>query len=383
MTTARAAESDALHARVRSFIEASMRGCEVEPFDGLALSIARFQAANVPAMGKLVAARGVDLASASDADSIPALPCDLFRLARVAAHEPEDDVCVFRTSGTSQGEGARGQHALRTTATYELAALSWGRRMMWPDRSRLRSIVLGPPPSEAPDSSLGFMIGLFADALGGPASFHLRGGSLSIEGVAAACAEARAAGEPAIVLGASFAYVHLLEGRAGLDFTLPVGSRAMQTGGFKGRSREVAPDELRQQIGSIFGIPTASVVGEYGMTELSSQAYEETLVAALGGAPTSVLGGDPPAGHGVYIAPPWMRVSAVGPTSLTPVWGNEMGIARIVDLANVDSAVAIQTSDRVRVSCGGRRIELYGRAPFAVPRGCSIAIDEILGAGRA
>ena len=65
-----------------------------------------------------------------------------------------------------------------------------------------------------------------------------------------------------------------------------------------------------------------------------------------------------------------------------PVAPGEIGIARIVDLSNVDSAVAIQTSDRVRVSGGGRRLELLGRAPGATPRGCSIAIDEILSSER-
>jgi len=84
----------------------------------------------------------------------------------------------------------------------------------------------------------------------------------------------------------------------------------------------------------------------------------------------------------VYFAPPWMRVTAVDPTTLLPVAPGEIGVARIVDLANVDSAVAIQTSDRVRVSGGGHRVELLGRAPGAMPRGCSLAIDEILSAER-
>jgi hypothetical protein len=71
----------------------------------------------------------------------------------------------------------------------------------------------------------------------------------------------------------------------------------------------------------------------------------------------------------------------VDPVSLRPVAPGETGIARIVDLANVDSAVAIQTSDRVRATGAG--FELLGRAPAALPRGCSIAMDEMLGAERA
>jgi hypothetical protein len=365
------AASDALHARVQAFISASLHGdgAPAEPFDALALSIARFQGERVPALARLASARGVDLASARDAAAIPAVPCDVFRLTRIAAHPPSEDQIVFRTSGTSQGREARGEHALRTTATYERAALTWGERLLFPDRRRLGAIVLAPPRDEQADSSLGFMIERFAAHLGGPVRHGLRAGALDVAAVASAAAEARAAREPAIVLGTSFALVHLLDVSAGLDLRLPPGSRVMQTGGYKGRSREVPPEDLRRAVAERFGVPDAYVVAEYGMTELSSQLYEGTLAAALGE-------GDAPARHGVYRAPPWVRVTAVDPVSLAPVERGEAGIARIVDLANIDSAVAIQTADRVRVLPEG--VELLGRAPGAPPRGCSIAIDEML-----
>jgi hypothetical protein len=352
-----------------------MEGDSREGFDGLAMSIARFQATRVPAIGRLVAARGVDLYAARHAGEIPAVPSDVFRLTRVAAHPASEDARCFRTSGTSQGAEARGEHPLRTTATYELAALLWGRRMLFPDRAKLRAIVLAPPGSEAADSSLGFMMNLFASALGGAVTFAVRGGALDAELVERACEAARASGEAAIVLGASFAFVHLLESSDDFRFELPPGSRAMQTGGFKGRSREVDPPVLRRMIASALAIPEASVVGEYGMTELSSQAYEGTLAAALGALP--VRGWHHDARPGVYFAPPWMRITPVDPASLLPVLPGEVGIARFEDLANVDSAVAIQTADLVRAVGDG--VELLGRAPGATPRGCSIAIDEMLG----
>jgi hypothetical protein len=143
----------------------------------------------------------------------------------------------------------------------------------------------------------------------------------------------------------------------------------MQTGGFKGKSREVEPAALRARVARAFGVHEDHVVGEYGMTELSSQLYEGTLAAAVGAGPARA--------HGVYVPPPWVRVTAVDPVSLDPVAPGEVGIARIVDLANVDSAVAIQTADRVRAVDGG--VELLGRLPGATPRGCSLAIDEMLG----
>ncbi len=359
------ATSEALHERVRALIAAASRGAPAEPFDDLALAIARFQADHVAPVARLVRARGLDLARATSAAAIPAVPCDVFRLARVAAHAPALDARVFRTSGTSQGREARGEHPLRTVATYEAAALAFGAGMLWPEGAGLRSIALAPSVDEAPDSSLGFMIDLFARALSGPASAHVRDGAIDLDGLGRACEAARAAGEPALVMGTSFAFVHLIDERSGRDLSLPRGSRAMQTGGFKGRSREVGAGELRAAIATAFALPEAAVVGEYGMTELSSQLYEATLVAPGVGR------------HGVYVAPPWVRVTAVDPATLAPLAEGEVGLARIVDLANVDSAVAIQTSDRVRIGDDG--VELLGRAPGATPRGCSIAIDELLG----
>jgi len=102
------------------------------------------------------------------------------------------------------------------------------------------------------------------------------------------------------------------------------------------------------------------------MTELSSQFWEATAV-------------DPGAAAGVYVEPPWARVVPVDPETLRPVREGDVGIARIEDLANVDSVFAVLAQDRVRRVTGG--FELLGRAPGAAPRGCSISIDEMLGGG--
>ncbi len=381
-----AADSDVLHARVRAFVDASLRGATgtapPEPFDALALDLARFQAATVPPFARLLRARDVDLSAARSASAIPAVPTDVFRLARVAAHPPEQDAALFRTSGTTAGAELRGAHPFRTTETYARAALGWGERFLWPDGAALGVMVLAAPSSAQPDSSLGFMLDRFARALAGPATFHLHveggEGRLDLDGIERAAESARAAGRATLVLATSFALVHLLDQSEGRALHLPAGSRVMQTGGFKGKGREVPPEALGDMVARAFGVPRDHIVGEYGMTELSSQLYEGTLVASLAGRA--------PSRHGVYHAPPWVRVEAVDPVSLLPVPQGEIGIARIVDLANVDSVVAVQTADRVRVVAdeggshpSGGAIELLGRLPGAPPRGCSIAVDEMLG----
>jgi hypothetical protein len=106
------------------------------------------------------------------------------------------------------------------------------------------------------------------------------------------------------------------------------------------------------------------------MTELSSQLYEGSLPGAALSGPAWTL-----------LEPPWLRVTPVDPVSLEPVADGELGLARFVDLANIDSAVAVLTRDLVRRQ--GPGIQLVGRAPGALPRGCSLAVEALLEAGRA
>jgi acyl-CoA synthetase (AMP-forming)/AMP-acid ligase II len=185
-----------------------------------------------------------------------------------------------------------------------------------------------------------------------------------------AVVDASKRGAPVLLMGASFAFVHVFDALRDERLVLPPDSRIMHTGGFKGRSREVAPDELRARMATTFGVAESAVVGEYGMTELSSQLYEGTLRAARGAA-------TPSARHGVFVAPPWLRVAAADPDTLEPLPEGEIGILRFEDLANVDSALIVQTADRGR--CGVSTVELLGRSPGAVPRGCSLTVEELMG----
>lgn len=345
--------SDALHARALAFVRAFERGQRApEPFDALAADLVRFQARHVGGYAHLCAARGVDPERIRTASEAPAVPTDAFKLATVFTF-PVSQACVtFRTSGTTIG--ARGAHPMRITSTYDAAALAFGRAMLAPDlEPPVHVIVLGPSEREAPDSSLAHMCATFARAWGEGAWF-LRGGELDLEGLRRHVAGSSAA-RPVVVLATSLALSHLADLTASLP--LPPGSRVMQTGGFKGRKLEVDAAELRRSVARLFALPEEDIVGEYGMTELSSQFWESR--------------------PGTYREPPWARVVPVHPETLAPVPHGEVGIARIEDLANVDSAFAVLAADLVRRVKGG--FELLGRSPGAPPRGCSIAVDEMLG----
>ncbi len=369
--------SDALHGRVRSMIRAFVCGdAPPESFDAIAVDLVAFQAERVPGYARLCAARGVDPRSISRASEAPAVPAEAFKMASVFAFDAREAIATFRTSGTTLG--ARGAHAMRETGSYDAAALAFGGAMFAPDLTEPRVprppvLVIGPSRAEAPDSSLTHMCALFARTLGASqeGSFFVRSGVLEVGRLRARVASLPREG-PAIVLATSFALVHLLEdlgsGAGSHNLALPSGSRVMQTGGFKGRSREVSSAELRRDVARVFSVDERAVVAEYGMTELSSQFWEATLV-------------DDRARHGFYAEPPWARVVPVDPATLAPVPDGAVGIARIEDLANVDSAFAILTHDRVRRA--GARFELLGREPGASPRGCSIALDEMLSASAA
>lgn len=361
--------SDRLHARARAMVSAFERDqASPEPFDALACALARFQASQIEGYARLCRARRVDVGALARAADIPAVPTDAFKLTRVATFPGELTTKTFRTSGTTVG--ARGENSVRDVATYDAAAIAFGRRWLVRDLDRrIPVVVLGPSPEVANDSSLVHMCEAFARTFGVPApaaSTYLvdEGGIIDLGTFDERVAFALARNEPMLILGTSFAFVHFIDAVGKDSFVLPSGSRVMQTGGYKGRSREVPAAVLRSDLARVFGIDVRSIVGEYGMTELSSQFYERTLF-------------DDAAPLGVYAEPPWARVVPVDPDTLVPVPDGAVGIAKLLDLMNVDSAVAVLTQDRVRRVDGG--FELLGRVPGAPPRGCSIAIDELLG----
>jgi len=180
-----------------------------------------------------------------------------------------------------------------------------------------------------------------------------------VDGLRRGAALAAERGEPLLLLATSFALVWLLDVLAGAELPLPAGSRVMLTGGFKGRSRSVDERDLAAALCQTFALGPERLVGEYGMTELSSQLYDS--------------GARPGEGQSVFVEPPWLRVTPVDPISLSPVAEGEQGLACFTDLANVDSALRVLTLDRVRRVAGG--IVLCGRQPGARMRGCSLAIE--------
>jgi hypothetical protein len=240
--------------------------------------------------------------------------------------------------------------------------LTWAREQL--PLSGANLIFLTPSPEQVPHSSLVRMFDAFgrfggaerAAFLGttetdGAWSVHVPQTTALLE----ACAVSR---RPVAILGTAFNFVHLLD--SVLErIPLPAGSWVLETGGYKGRSRSMTRGELHGCICESFGIDGDRVVSEYGMCELSSQAYDTSLLK-------------PSSAHGnrVFRFPPWARAFVVSPETGREVAEGEIGLLRVCDLANVYSVMAIETQDLAR-KCGDG-FELLGRAVAAEPRGCSL-----------
>jgi hypothetical protein len=138
----------------------------------------------------------------------------------------------------------------------------------------------------------------------------------------------------------------------------------METGGFKGRARAVPRTELYGALSEALGIPEGRIVNEYGMTELLSQLYESHLRT-----------GDPASRR--HVAPPWLGLQALDPETLVPREPGEPGLLSFFDLANVASVSAVLTEDVGRIHEDGT-LALEGRSPGAEPRGCSLAMEDLL-----
>ncbi len=337
-------------------------------FGALALELFAYQFEHCAPYRRLCERRDRTPGQVDRWQDIPAVPAGAFKELRIACFDPSATRHVFRTSGTSTAH--RGALHLDTLALYEASLVPSFERFLLPELAgrpgRARIVVLAPSANTAPDSSLSHMFQVMVERRGdGASGFFMGGDALDVDGVLAALAEPCGEGVPTLVCGTAFAFVHLLDalGREGGAIRLPEGARVMETGGFKGRSRELARDALHHEIADGLGVPATRIVNQYGMTELGSQFYDTRL--------------NQPESPCRKLGPPWTRVLLVDPDLGTPVADGEPGAIRIFDLANTGSVACLQTADLGRRAGDG--FEVLGRAPGAEERGCSIAVDEMLG----
>jgi acyl-protein synthetase LuxE len=362
----RDAAARALDARILAHIGGTR---DEDAFDRLALDVYAYQyERNVP-YRRYCERMASDPSRASSWRDVPAVPAASFADVRLACFGSERTALAFVSSGTTSAGGGASRHDLDATELYDASLLAQYRALVMPDVAALPHVFLAPPYSEAPKSSLSYMLSAIDRRFGAPGGgFLVHEDSLDFDGVC----DALTAGMPSVVFGTAFAFVHFAD-RCRSErrrFSLPSGSRVVETGGFKGKSREVSRGDLYRSFEELFGVAPAFCVSEYGMCELGSQWYDANLADRFGGC-------DPR--YHVKIGPHWARTLVVDPVTALPLAKGETGLLRIFDLSNRGSVCAILTGDLARERDGG--IEIIGRHPGAPPKGCSIAADAMLGGG--
>ncbi|HXB10139.1 MAG TPA: hypothetical protein VNW04_23610 [Puia sp.] len=310
---------------------------ELEP---RALELFRFQYQHNPLYRRYTETLGVNPEAVLRLEDIPFLPVSFFKTDTVRTTDfiPET---VFTSSGTTGMVTSR--HEIRDLGLYQRSFRTafghfYGSNTDW--------CVIGLLPSylERSSSSLVVMVDDLIKGSGHPRSgFYL----YDHEALYGVLQELEVRGQKTLLIGVTFALLDFAEKYSlSLRHTL-----IMETGGMKGRRRELTRPELHAFLTARLGV--AAVHAEYGMTELLSQAYSP--------------------GGGIFSCPPWMRMLVRTEDDPLEVRREGEGILNIIDLANRWSCAFLATEDVGRVFPDGR-FEVAGRVDNSDIRGCSLLV---------
>ena len=321
---------------MRSFDEIFSIG-SAAGFEEAALELFRFQADRCAVYREYLCQIGIDPAEVSRPEEIPCLPIELFKSHEVYCGEVPPEA-VFTSSATTGMVPSR--HPMRSLALYE-QAFRGAFRTFYGDPARWSLYALLPNYLRRKGSSLVYMADrLIADC--GSGGFYL-------DDYDALLRDMSADAKPKILLGVSYALWNLAE-RCAPKLRDTV---VMETGGMKGYREEIPKEAFHRILCEAFGVE--AIHSEYGMAELTSQAYS--------------------AGGNRFRCPAWMRVVARDvndPFALLPP-GSRGGL-NIIDLANRWSCAFIQTQDVARVDADGSFV-VEGRIDHAEIRGCNLLVQ--------
>lgn len=358
-----------------------------ERFDSFATDLFELQFEANAAYRQFCEARGASPGRIAHWTQIPFLPVVAFKESACTGLPENERPRVFHSSGTTRVQPSRHFHNDQSLESYEASILPWFKKHLFPDFESWRGRLFGgpleppdflfltPPPAACPNSSLVHMFEVIRREHAPTANpfcgrIALDGSwSLELAVVQTALNQAVDFLRPLTILGTALSFVELAEllmnGHA--ELVLPQGSKAMETGGYKGRSRAMPKLELYSLITKTLGIPRENIVSEYGMSELSSQAYDCAAEIVTDGSRQTTPATNPAR---AFRFPPWTRARIVSPENGIEVPPGATGILQVLDMANIFSVSAVQTEDLAQRREEG--FELQGRAPLSEPRGCSL-----------
>lgn len=361
-----------LQQRIQDFISSFDLGknsteaiAQENDFNEFALALFRYQFENNLPYQKLCSNRGISPEKVRRLQDIPAVMTTSFKYAPLFCGDPNKEAHrIFHTSGTTKN--LSGKHYFKTLELYRTTSLRLFKWACLPDFDKMPILVLAPTAKLFPNSSLGQMFSWIMETYGSPDSavcFSPNG--LQARKATNWLSRHGEKDSPILILAASLALIDFVENEQNAQRThpLPVGSRIIDTGGYKSSRRRIDQAEFLRLVSGHFGIAEEWIFNEYGMTEMSSQFYETRFLAAE-------------FGRARKVAPPWVKSFACDPDTLAILPEGEKGVLRHFDLTNLDSVAMLQTEDVGIVR--GRTIELFGRDPNAEPRGCSLLAEELL-----
>lgn len=313
---------------------------------GYALNVFRFQYDHNPLYRQYVRTLGFDPGSVKDLTGIPFLPVSFFKTHPVRSELPPGAIfwepeTIFESSGTTGMTSSR--HLVKELDLYRRSftaafELFYGPVKDW--------CVIGLLPAylERKSSSLVLMVHELIGASGHPDSgFYL----YEHENLYNTLQKLEQQGQKTLLIGVTFGLLDFAEKyRMELKNTV-----IMETGGMKGRRKEITRAELHAILTQRLGVET--IHAEYGMTELLSQAYSK--------------------GNGLFDCPPWMKALVRKEDDPLETHLQGEGIINIIDLANIWSCSFIATEDVGRID-GQGRFEISGRLDNSDIRGCSLLV---------
>jgi phenylacetate-coenzyme A ligase PaaK-like adenylate-forming protein len=312
-----------------------------EAFNSVALQVFKYQARACPVYREFIKGLKVDPENVHDAVQVPFLPVEFFKTHQVLSGDAGTQV-TFTSSGTTGMVTSR--HAVTDVSWY---AESFRRAfsLFYGDIKSYTILALLPSYLEREGSSLIYMVEDLIAQTGNPSSgFYL----FNHDELYQQLIKQQQNNKPTLLIGVTYALLDFIE-QFKLDFPQLI---VMETGGMKGKRREMVREELHGLLCKGFGVN--AIHSEYGMTELLSQAYSK--------------------GGGIFNCPPWMKIitrDVNDPISLLK--GDKAGGINIIDLANINSCSFIAVQDLGKVY-GDGSFEVLGRFDNADIRGCNLLI---------
>lgn len=314
-------------------------------FQKIAMSVFQNQAKNNPIYAQFIDLIHIHSSNINEISNIPFLPIQFFKNHLIKTGNWNEKM-IFTSSGTTGQLSS--QHFVKNPNFY-LENTKIGFENFYQNISDYCVLALLPAYLERTGSSLIYMADYFIQqSKYSESGFFLK----DLKRLTNTLKHCQKHNIPTILLGVSFALWDLAE-----QYPMDLGNTIiMETGGMKGRRKEITRLELHQILKSAFQV--SHIHSEYGMTELFSQAYSK--------------------GDGRFYPSPTMQVLSreiTDPFSLAPI--GKTGLLNIIDLANVDTCSFIATDDLGRVYEDGS-FEILGRLDASDVRGCNLLLEEIL-----